>query len=208
MRLGARAGYDSYNQLVTVPNTLVKSTALVNPEIVGILNTQDSGQLPTRGTRINGSLGWSSRDRSYPYMKSDFDHFHPLTNELSLFARGGVDTGFGRELSFYDQFTAGGLNRLDAYRYQEFRANSILNIGGGAIYRGLKLRPATFRPYLAAWHEVALLDLADQGWQTRQSTSMGIFAPTPLGIAGLILSFTEKGEARFRLSLGSFWNQP
>jgi hypothetical protein len=67
---------------------------------------------------------------------------------------------------------------------------------------------AAFRPYLAAWYQAARLDVAEQGWQTRQSTSVGLFAPTPLGITGLILSFSEKGEARFRLSLGSFWNRP
>jgi hypothetical protein len=78
--------------------------------------------------------------------------------------------------------------------------------GGGFVYRGLNLKSVAFRPFLASWYEVARLDLSEQGWQTRQSTSVGMFAPTPLGVTGLILSFNEKGEARFRLS--KFWNRP
>ena len=208
LRMGAQAGYDSFSEPLTLDSVVAKSTAFVNPEIVGILNTQDSGELPSRGTRLNGSLGWSARDRSFPYVKTDFDHFQPLKNTFSVFTLGNVDSGFGRKLIFYDQFTAGGLTHLDAYRYQEFHANSALAAGGGLIYRGMNLKNVAFRPFVATWYEVARLDLAEQGWQTRQSTSVGMFAPTPLGITGLILSFNEKGEARFRLSLGSFWNRP
>jgi NTE family protein len=208
LRMGAQAGYDRYSEPLTLDGVAAKSTAFVNPEIVGIVNSQDSGELPTRGTRVNGSLGWSARDRSFPYMKTDFDHFQPLRETFSLFTLGDVASGFGRKLSFYDQFTGGGLTHLDAYRYQELHANSIWALGGGLIYRGMNLKNAAFRPYLASWYEVARLDLSEQGWQTRQSTSVGMFAPTPLGLTGLILSFNEKGEARFRLSLGSFWNRP
>jgi NTE family protein len=208
LRMGAQAGYDRYSELVTMDGVASKSTAFVNPEIVGVVNTQDSGQLPTRGTRINGSLGWSARDRSFPYVKTDFDHFQPLGVTTSVFTLGNVASSFGHDLTFYDQFTAGGLTHMDAYRYQELRGNSVLAVGGGFVYRGLNLKNAAFRPYLASWYEVARLDLSERGWQTRQSTSVGMFAPTPLGITGLILSFNEKGEARFRLSLGSFWNRP
>jgi NTE family protein len=208
LRMGAQAGYDRYSEPLTLDGIVAKSTAFVNPEAVGILNTQDSGELPTRGTRINGSLGWSARDRSFPYAKTDFDHFQPLGDTLSVFTLGNVASSFGHKLTFYDRFTAGGLTNLDAYRYQELHANSALAVGGGLIYRGMNLKNAAFRPYLAAWYEVARLDLSEQGWQTRQSTSVGLFAPTPLGTTGLILSFNEKGEARFRLSMGSFWNRP
>jgi len=208
LRMGAQAGYDRYSEPLTLEGIAAKSTPFVNPEVVGILNTQDSGELPTRGTRINGSLGWSARDRSFPYLRTDFDHFQPLRDTVSVFALGNVASGFGRNLTFYDQFTAGGLTQMDAYRYQELHGNSVLTAGGGFVYRGLNLKNTAFRPFLASWYEVARLDLSEQGWQTRQSTSVGMFAPTPLGVTGLILSFNEKGEARFRLSLGSFWNRP
>jgi len=208
LRLGAQAGYDRYSEPQSSKNIEAKRTAFVNSEVVGILNTQDSGELPSRGTRLNGSLGWSARNGSFPYLTSDFDHFHALKRTVSAFAFGNGASAFGRRLAFYDQFPVGGLTRLDAYRHQEFRANSTLALGGGLIYRGMNPNGAAFRPFLAAWHEVARLDLSQQGWQTRQSTSAGIFAPTPLGATGLILSFDERGNSRFRLSLGSFWNRP
>ena len=187
LRVGAQAGYDHYSEPVALHGIAAKSTAFINPEVVGILNTQDSGELPTRGTRINGSLGWSARDRSFPYLRTDFDHFQPLGETFSLFTLGNVASSFGRELTFYDQFTAGGLTHLDAYRYQELRANSVLTAGGGFVYRGLNPKNVAFRPFLASWYQVARLDLSEQGWQTRQSTSVGMFAPTPLGITGLVL---------------------
>jgi NTE family protein len=208
LRMGAQGGYDHYSDPVALNGVIANSTAFVNPEIVGILNTQDSGELPTRGTRLNGSFGWSVREHSFPYVNTDVDHFLPLHDSVSVFTLGSLASSFGRSPTFYDQFTAGGLTRMDAYRYQELRANSVLTAGGGFVYRGLNLKKAAFRPFLASWYEVARLDLGEQGWQTRQSTSVGVFAPTPVGVTGLILSFSEKGEARFRLSLGSFWNRP
>jgi outer membrane protein assembly factor BamA len=175
---------------------------------MGIVNTQDSGELPSRGTRLNGSLGWSARNLSFPYFTSDFDHFQPLKHSVSLLTFGSVASAFGRKLAFYDQFPLGGLTRLDAYRHQEFRGNSTLVFGAGLIYRGINPKSAAFRPFLAAWHQVARLDLSQKGWQTRQSTSAGVFTPTPVGMTGLILSVDERGNPRFRLSLGSFWNRP
>ena len=108
---------------------------------------------------------------------------------------------------FYDQFTAGGFTNLDAYKYQEFRGNSMFTGGAGVIYRGSNPRNLTLRPYLASWYEAGRLDLGSRGWQTVQSTSTGILAPTPVGIMGLSVSFDQQGRARFRLSLGSFWNR-
>ena len=185
-----------------------KNTPFINPEAVLVLNTQDSGQLPNHGTRINGSLGWSFRNHSYPYLQLNFDHFKPINKKFSVFARGEADSSFGRKLTFYDQFTLGGYGQLDAYRYQEFRANSAVAGGGGLIYRGLNPSNVAFRPLLAAWYEGARLDLGSLNWQTHQSTSMGLLVPTPLGVTVLGVAFDETGRARLRFSLGSFWNRP
>ncbi len=207
LRIGAIAGFDGYSNSVTVDNVTAKNTAFTDPEIVGIFNTQDSGELPTRGTRLNASLGWSFRDHSYPYLQTDFDRFQPIAKTVSVFGLGSIDSSFGRKLTFYDQFTAGGFTNLDAYKYQEFRGNSMFTGGAGVIHRGINPRNLAFRPYLASWYEAGRLDLGSRGWQTVQSTSMGILAPTPVGIMGLSVSFDQQGRARFRLSLGSFWNQ-
>lgn len=207
-RVGFQTGYDSYSKPVTVDNVTSQNTPFINPEAVLIFNTQDSGQLPTRGTRVNGSLGWSFRNHSYPYLQASFDHFQPVTKKFSVFALGLADSSFGRKLTFYDQFAVGGLGQLDASRYQEFHANSAVAAGGGLIYRGLNPSNVAFHPLLATWYEGARLDLGSQGWQTHQSTSVGILMPTPLGLTGLVLAFDEKGGVRLRLSLGSFWNRP
>lgn len=207
-RVGATGGFDDYSERITTDNVIARSTAFVNPEIVWTVNSQDSGALPTRGTRINGSTGWSFRDHSYPYLYADGDHFWSVEKSTSIFMVGTVGTSFGRKLTFYDQFITGGLTSLDAYRYQEFHANTLLTSGAGIMYRGLRPETAGIRPFLAAWYEAGRLDLGSQGWRTAQSASLGIFTPTPMGVTGLVVSFNEHGQARFRFSLGSFWNRP
>jgi NTE family protein len=207
-RVGIQTGFDNYGKQLTVDSVPTKNTPFINPEAVFVFNTQDSGQLPNHGTRINGSLGWSFRNHSYPYLQTNFDHFQLINKTFSVFALGDANSSLGRKLTFYDQFTLGGLGQLDAYRYQEFHANSAVAAGGGLIYRGLNPSNVSFRPFVASWYEGARLDLGSQGWQTHQSTSVGLLMPTPLGVTGVILAFDEKGRARLRLSLGSFWNRP
>jgi NTE family protein len=203
LRIGVQTGYDSYSQPITVNGVPANSHGFVNPEAVWIYNTQDAGGLPNRGTRIDGSIGYSFRNTSFPYLRSNFSTFHPLTTKFSVFALGNADSSFGRNLNFYDQYPVGGQMLLSAYRYQEFHANTAVVGGGGLIIRSTPVRSFSFYPGIAIWYEVGRLDLGAPGWQTHQSTSSGIFFPTPLGAAGLAVSFNEAGKARFRLSLGS-----
>ncbi len=207
-RVGIQTGFDNYSKQLTVDGVTAKNTPFINPEAVLVFNTQDSGQLPNHGTRINASLGWSFRNHSYPYLQTTFDHFQPITRSFAVFALGEADSSFGRKLTFYDQFTLGGFGQLDAYRYQQFHANSAVAAGGGIIYRGLNPSNIAFRPFVASWYEGARLDLGSKGWQTHQSTSVGLLVPTPLGVTGVVVAFDEQGRARLRLSLGSFWNRP
>jgi len=208
LRVGARAGLDRYSAPVTVNGIEASDTAFTNPEVTGIINTQDSGILPTRGVRLNASSGWSFREHSFPYLELNFDHFQPVNENFTAFARGRADTSMGRELSFYDQFTAGGLNQLDAYRHQEIRGDTLLMLGGGVLYRGMNPNQASFRPLFAAWYDAASIDWKTDTSRFRDSAAVGLFTPTPLGLVGLAVSFDLDGSARFRLSLGSFWNRP
>jgi NTE family protein len=208
VRVGATGGFDKYSNVVTVDNVTATNTPFVNPGAMLIVNTEDSGQLPSRGTRMNGSLGWSFREHSYPYLQADFDSFQPAGKSFSLFEAANADTSFGRKLTLYDQFIAGGLTSLDAYHYQAFHANTLGTAGAGMIYRGLNPHGFWFRPFFAGWYEAGRLDLGSQGWRTAQSTSLAVLTPTPAGLTGLTISFDERGRARVRLSLGSFWNRP
>lgn len=207
-RLGALGGFDKYSSPVPVDNIAATETPFINPEASVIVNTEDSGEIPTKGTRINAALGWSFREHSFPYLQTDFDSFQPLGKSVSLFELGTIGSSFGYKLTFYDQFIAGGLTTLDAFRYQTFHANTLGIGGAGMTWRGLNPRGFAFRPIFASWYEAGRLDLGSQGWRTAQSTSVAVFTPTPAGVTGLTLSFDERGRARFRLSLGSLWNRP
>jgi outer membrane translocation and assembly module TamA len=113
----------------------------------------------------------------------------------------------GTKVSFYDQFTAGGFNQLDAYRYQEIRGDTLLMLGGGFLYRGLNPDYALLRPLFGVWYDAASIDWKTDTSDFKQSASVGLFSPTPLGLIGVAVSFDMNGSARFRLSLGSFWNR-
>ncbi len=203
-RIGARAGYDSYNQPVTFDGIKTDSSGFVEPEAVFTYNTQDSVAIPTHGTRIDAAAGYSFREQPFPYMNAGFSSFHTWGKHVSIFARGNGESGFGRNLGFFDRFTVGGQGTLDAYRYQEFHANSFGAAGAGLLLRGPEIRSLATSANIAVWHEVGRLDLGFAGWQTHQSSAAGLFFPTPVGALGAAVAFKEDGRARFRLSLGSF----
>lgn len=204
LRAGLRAGYDSYSQPVTVNGVTAESGPFADPELVWLFNNQDSGAIPSRGTRLEGSSGYSYRAHSFPFLQNQFTHFQLVGKQASLFVRGQADTSFGRNLSFFDQFTLGGEHGLAAYRYQEFHANTLVAGGTGVVIRGPAIKSLSTQANLAVWYEVARLDLGPSGWQTHQSTAAGLFFPTPVGALGASVAFKENGKARFRLSLGSF----
>ena len=203
LRVGVQAGYDSYSKPIVVDGVPAFSHGFANPEVAWIYNTQDSGGLPYRGTRLEGSAGYSFRNASFPYLRSELSSFQPVSKRVSGFALGNVASSFGNKLNLFEQFTAGGAGQLSAFRYQEFHANTLFTGGGGLIIHGPSVRSLSVYPGLAVWYEAGRLDLGSLGWATHQSTSTGIFFPTPIGAAGLGVSFDESGRARFRLSLGS-----
>lgn len=203
LRVGVQVGYDSYSTRRSVDGVRAESGAFAAPEIRWTYNSQDSGGLPTRGTRSEGNLGYAFRRTSYPYLQNDFSTYHSFGRRVTLFGISQLGSSFGTKLNLYEQFTSGGQNQLSAFRYQEFHTNTMLTGGGGLIIHGPSVHTFSLNPALAMWYEAGRLDLGSQGWQTHQSTSTGIFLPTPLGAAGIAVSFDEGGKARFRLMLGS-----
>jgi NTE family protein len=202
--LGFQAGYDAYSSAPAVDGVKAVSGGYASPEVRWILNTQDSGGLPSRGTRLEGSAGYSFRNVSYPYIENEFSTLHSLGRLATVFAMNQFDTSLGRKLDYFEQFTAGGMSQLAAYRYQEFHANTVAIASGGFIFRDRATRHPLLTPGFGAWYEVGALDFGSAGWQTHQSTSTGIFLPVPLGAAGVALSFDENGKARFRVLIGKF----
>jgi NTE family protein len=203
MRLGAQAGYDSYSRTRTEDGVKANSGGFAAPELRWIYNTQDSGGLPTHGSLSEGAIGYSFRNVTYPYLQQEFSTFHPLGRALSLFVINQDNSSFGRKLDSYEKYTAGGQGQLSAFRYQEFHANTSLTAGSGILLHAPTIQRLSMLPNFGIWYEAGRFDLGAQGWKTHQSTSGGLFFPTPIGIGGISVSFDENGKARFRLLLGS-----
>lgn len=204
LRLGVEAGHDSYSSAPVVDGVKAVGGNFASPEIRWVFNSQDSGGLPTRGKKIEGSAGYSFRNVSYPYFENEFSTLRPVGRFATVFAKNQADTSLGRNLDYFEQFTAGGMNQLAAYRYQEFHANTLAIAGGGVIFRDRSAAHPMRTPGFAAWYEAGRFDMGSGGWQTHQSTTTGIFVPTPIGAAGVTVSFDESGRARFRALIGSF----
>jgi hypothetical protein len=62
LRLGAESGYDSYSRSVTIDGVRSRSGGFMQPQLRWIFNDQDSGGLPSRGTRFEGSAGYLFRE--------------------------------------------------------------------------------------------------------------------------------------------------
>jgi len=204
-RLGAQAGYDSYSRPVVVDGIASRSGGFTIPEVRWIVDTQDSGGLPTHGTKAEGSAGYVVRQtQEYPFFQNEFSTFHPVGGGIALFALNHTATSFGRKLGYFDQFMAGDQVDMAAFRYQEFHANTLATAGSGLIFYGRAIPHVSAHPGFAVWYEAGRFDMGSRGWTTHQSTSLGVFFPTQVGATGLQLSFDEAGRARFRLTLGSF----
>ncbi|MGO9437928.1 MAG: patatin-like phospholipase family protein [Terracidiphilus sp.] len=204
-RLGGRAGYDWYSRPVVIDGISSHNGGFTVPEARWIVNHQDSGGLPTRGTRFEGEAGYFLRSTGdYPFVHSDLSTFQPLNRGVTLFALNNVGTSFGRKLNYYDQFIVGDQTNMAAFRYQEFHANTLVTAGSGVVLHGPPIRHVSAHPGLALWYEAGRFDAGSAGWSTHQSASIGAFFPTQVGATGVELSFDENGKARFRLMLGSF----
>jgi NTE family protein len=205
LRIGVEGGLDSYSRTVVVDGVRSRNGGYVVPQLRWNLNNQDSGGLPTRGSRFEGSSGFSFRESGdYPYFRSEFSTFRPLIPHLTLFANNHIGTSFGRSLAYYDQFVSGDQTDMAAFRYQEFHANTLVTAGSGLILRPPRIPHVSSHPGIAVWYEAGRFDNGSRGWSTHQSTSIGVFFPTQVGATGLELSFDENAKARFRLTLGSF----
>lgn len=205
LRLGAEAGYDSYSRPVAVGGIRSRSGGFTQPQLRWILNDQDSGGLPTHGTRFEGSAGYLfRRTGDYPMIQSEYSTFKPLDRHITLFALQHAGTSLGRKMEYFDQFIAGDQVYMPAFRYQEFHANTLVTAGSGFILHPRSIPHISSHPGFALWYEAGRFDMGSQGWKTHQSTTIATFFPTQVGATGLELSFDEDGKARFRLLLGSF----
>jgi NTE family protein len=202
--IGVLAGYDSYSRQVTTNGVTSESGPFANLESRWIYNTQDSGALPNKGTLLEGSLGYSFRRDPFPFLVNRFSFFQPFNGRTSLLLATNQESTFGINPSFYDQFTYGGLGQLEAYRYQQFHANTLVSGTGGILFHVGKTKLFSVDPRLIGLYEVARLDLGSEDWQTHQSISGGTLLATPLGTLGFTVGVDEQRKVRVRVSIGRF----
>ncbi len=203
VRVGVESGYDSYSDRVVTDGITAESHGFANPEVTWLYNSLDSGALPRSGTRLEGSTGYSFRDRSFPYLQNEFSTFRTPSRHFTMFSTTEFGTGFGKRLNYYDQFTAGGAGQLSAFRYQEFHSNSMITGSAGIFTHARTLPFVPVHPQFAVWYEAGNFDLGSTGWKTHQSSNVGLFFPTRVGAAGIAVGFDERGRARARLLLGT-----
>ncbi|MDR3763703.1 MAG: patatin-like phospholipase family protein [Acidobacteriota bacterium] len=203
VRLGARAGFDSYQQPFAVDGVSARDNGFADPELTWTINTQDAPSMASRGLRWEGAMGYSWRKASYPYLKHSFDWAIPATPSITLNLGSHAESSLGRKLNYYEQARLGGLESLAAYKYQQFAANSYVSTSGGVTLHPAFTRQMSLYPGLALWYEAARMDLGSAGWRTAQSATTAIFFHTPFGIAGLGVAFNEEGKARLRFTLGA-----
>ena len=203
VRAGLQSGYDLYSERVLTDGVIAKSHAFASPEITWLYNSLDSGALPRNGTRIDGSVGYSLRNNSFPYLRNEFSWFRTPSPHFTVLSGAEFGSSFGTKLDYYQQFTAGGSGELSAFRYQEFHSNSMVIGTGGLVVHTPRFRSFPVHPEFPLWYEAGRFDLGSGGWTTHQSSSAGVFFPTRVGAAGVALSFDEKGRARIRLVLGT-----
>jgi NTE family protein len=205
LRLGAEAGYDSYSRSVIVDGVPSRSGGFTQPEVRWLLDNQDSGGVPSHGSRLDGSTGYLFRKTGdFPFFQNEFSTFRPLNRQVTIFGLNHSGTSFGRKLDYFEQFIAGDQASMAAFRYQEFHANTLVTAGSGLILHARPIPHLSSRPAVALWYEAGRFDLGSYGWKTHQSSSIGVLFPTQVGATGLEVSFDENGKARFRLMLGSF----
>jgi NTE family protein len=204
-RVGTTAGYDRVNKPITVDGIRATSEGFANMETSLLVDKQDSTVQATHGERFSATLGYSVREHSFPYLKTNYRRTLPLPWQgLTGFVVLTGNTSFGRKLDYYDQYTAGGFASLDAYRVQEFHANT-MGIAGGGVFMPMPIvKLGSWKPLVAVWHEGGRFDLGSVGWQTHQSSSIGLFGSSPLAPVGVVLSVTEDGKLRLRFVFGRF----
>ena len=204
-RAGTTAGYDRVNKPISVDGIRASSQGFVNLETSLLVDKQDNTVLATHGLRFSGTLGYSVRTQSYPSLQTSYRRTIPLHKSgLTGFVVANADSSFGRKLDYYEQYTAGGFASLDAYRVQEFHANTLGDLGGGVYLPVPGVKLGSWKPIVALSHAVGRFDLGSHGWQTHQSSSIGLFGSSPLAPVGVVLSVSEDGRLRFRFVFGRF----
>jgi hypothetical protein len=87
--------------------------------------------------------------REYPFFQNELSSFQPTSRDITLFAQNHTATSFGRKLGNFDQFMDGEQVDMEAFRYQEFHANTLVTAGSGLIFCGRAIPRISTHPGFA-----------------------------------------------------------
>jgi NTE family protein len=182
-----------------------------------VFDNQNSPVVPSRGTRVVGSLrqffsagkptlttGESVPFGSQNFTSGEFDAswFKRMSAADRLFAFGGAGSSFG-ESPLINDFSLGGLLRLGAFNNDQLRGDNYLLMGGGYLHRIARLPDVLGgNMFVGGWVEAGS---AFDDWDTtdwKSDASAGIIMESLLGpiFGGVSIGFT--GGARFYVAIG------
>jgi NTE family protein len=182
-----------------------------------VFDNQNSPVVPSRGTRVVGSLrqffsagkptletGESVPFGSQNFTSGEFDAswFKRMSAADRLFAFGGAGSSFG-ESPLINDFSLGGLLRLGAFNNDQLRGDNYLLMGGGYLHRVARLPDVLGgNMFVGGWVEAGS---AFDAWDTKDwksDASAGIIMESLLGpiFGGVSVGFT--GGARFYVAIG------
>ena len=172
---------------------------------------QDSPSVPSRGSRIVGTLSRVLQSPDLPQAVTQLDvqssTFIPLSEKTSLFTDVSGGSTFGGSAGPFQVFTLGGPFRLGAYLPDQFLGNHYAYASFGfrrELYRLPQL--VGKRIYWGGWYEAG----STFGTQTddpgpvvvRGSFNLGIIADTIVGPIALAGSVSPTGQSRVNFSIG------
>jgi len=172
---------------------------------------QDSPSVPSRGTRIVGTLSrvLQSPDLAHAVTQLDVrtSTFIPLSDKTSLFTNVSGGSTFGGSAGPFQVFTLGGPFRLGAYLPDQFLGNHYAYTSFGfrrELYRLPQL--VGKKIYWGGWYEAgsSFGTAADDPGPVvvRGSFNLGVIAHTIGGPIALAGSISPTGQSRVNFSIG------
>lgn len=191
-------------------------------------NSFNRGYLPTEGSSANigGRVTAPGSDNKYYKLNADFRNYYPLNRAhrwvLSTRASVGYGAGFGgKEMPFYQNYTAGGIGSLRGFSYGSigpkaiyrdtdtgvFSRRSADSIGGNAIATA-SIELITPTPFVSEKYQhnvrTSLFIDAATVWNTKwkQSEVLGYYQSGEALTAGAVANENFKNWKRVRASAG------
>ena len=172
---------------------------------------QDSPSVPSRGSRIVGTLSRVLQSPGLPQSVTQLDvqssTFIPLSNKTSLFTDVSGGSTFGGSAGPFQLFTLGGPFRLGAYLPDQFLGNHYAYTSFGfrrELYRLPQL--VGKRIYWGGWYEAgsSFGTVTDDPGPVvvRGSFNLGVIADTIVGPIALAGSVSPTGQSRVNFSIG------